>query len=112
MGLSAHLCWRVVGRRSAFARKAAPVDLHPDRKKKQQRKKKAKALLLGVGLDSTDEHLRITRGKNFHLVGGSKDTHEAMQETAIKFNEELAKRGRHLAEISPKEFTDIMHKLK
>jgi hypothetical protein len=98
--------------RSTFARKAAHVDLHPDRKKKQQSKKKAKALLLGVGLDSTDEHLRITRGKNFHLVGGTKDTHEAMQEKAIKFNEELTRRRRQLAEISPKEFTDIMQKLK
>lgn len=75
-------------------------------------KKKRKALLLGLGLDSEDGHVRITRGPNFHLVGGSKDTHEAMQETAVKFNEELHRRGRRLGQISANEFADIMHKLK
>ena len=49
----------------------------------------AKAALLGLGLDGTDGHTRITTGKNFHLVGGSKETHEVMQETAIKLKAEL-----------------------
>jgi hypothetical protein len=101
-----------VARKSPFARKVAIVDLHPDRKKKEPEKKKAKALLFGLGLDSNDEHVRVTQGINFHLLGGSKDTHESMQETAIKFNEELRRRGRHLNELSPKEFNDIMQKLK
>ena len=30
-----------------------------------------KALLLGFGLDNKDGHIRYTRGKNFHLFGGS-----------------------------------------
>ena len=88
------------------------MDLHPDRKQKEPEKKKACALLLGLGLDSKDDHVRVTQGPNFHLVGGSRDTHESMQETAIKFNEELIRRGRRLSELSPKEFADIMHKLK
>jgi hypothetical protein len=74
--------------------------------------KKKKALLLGVGLDSRDEHVRITRGDNFRLVGGSKETHEQMQETAIKFNEELSKRGKPLEQIDPDEFLDMLHKVK
>ena len=74
--------------------------------------KNVKALLLGVGLDSKDGHLRITRGPNFQLVGGSSETHEVMQETAVKFNEELTKRGKQLAEIEPHEFVDILHKLR
>ena len=92
------------------------MDLHPEHKKKKaplkKGRKKGKAVLLGLGLDGKDGHTRVTQGSNFHLVGGSKDTHECMQETAIKFNEELKKRGRHLEEVSPKEFTDILEKLK
>lgn len=81
-------------------------------KKKKVSKKKSKALLLGVGLDSKDEHVRITKGPNFQLVGGAKDTHEQMQETAIKFNEELSKRHKRLEDLGPSEFLDIIHKVK
>jgi hypothetical protein len=70
-----------------------------------------RALLLGLGLDGEDGHMRITTGPNFQLVGGSRDTHGVMQETAIKFNEELAKRGKKLDQIGPKEFVDILHRL-
>jgi len=67
---------------------------------------KAKAMLLGVGLDS-DGHKRVTKGDNFALVGGSKDTHEQMTEQAIKINEKLKARGKHLHEVSRQEFDDI-----
>jgi len=72
-------------------------------------KKKDKAWLLGLGLDNGDGHLRITRGENFHLVGGSEDTHGVMQEKAVKFNEKLKARGRRLEEVSREEFRDIAH---
>ena len=58
---------------------------------------KAKALLLGVGLDS-DEHKRVTTGPNFALLGGTQETHEVMTEKAIKINEKLAARGKKLGE--------------
>jgi hypothetical protein len=64
-------------------------------------------MLLGVGLDNEDGQTRITRGKNFHLVGGSEETHECMQEKCIKFNEKLQNRGKELSEIEGKEFLDI-----
>jgi hypothetical protein len=70
--------------------------------------KKKKALLLGVGLDS-DGHKRVTTGNNFALVGGSKETHEAMTEKAIKINEKLAAKGKQLEEVSREEFDDIAH---
>jgi hypothetical protein len=70
---------------------------------------KQKAWLLGVGHDSKDGHVRITRGENYHLFGGSQETHEVMQETAVKFNEELRDRGKRLEEISKEEFRDIAH---
>ena len=53
--------------------------------------------LLGVGLDNDDGHRRITRSESFLLVGGSAETHERMQETAIRFEEGLERRGKTLA---------------
>jgi len=72
---------------------------------------KKKALLLGLGLDNDDGHLRVTRGENFHLVGGSESTHGTMQEKAVKFNEKLKGRGRRLEDISREEFRDIAHEI-
>lgn len=69
-----------------------------------------KGHLLGLGLD-TDGHVRVTQGENFSLMGGTQDTHEAMQETAIKFNEQLQKRGKPLEKLSKDEFLDIMNKI-
>lgn len=44
-------------------------------------------LMIGLGLDGQDGHTRITKGDNFHIVGGSQATHERMQEHAIRVNE-------------------------
>lgn len=65
---------------------------------------------MGVGLDS-DGHKRVTKGDNFALVGGSKDTHEQMTEKAIKINEKLKARGKQLQEVSQQEFDDIAHEV-
>ena len=65
-------------------------------------------LLLGVGLDNRDGHKRLTRGENFAMVGGSEETHERMTETAIRFNEKLAKKGKTLRDLSPEEFRDLI----
>lgn len=64
-------------------------------------------LLLGLGLDCKDGHVRVTKGKNFALLGGSEETHDMMQEKAIKFNEQLNKRQKSLDSLSEKEFYDI-----
>ena len=65
-------------------------------------------MLLGLGLDNKDGHKRLTQGENFLMVGGSEETHERMTETAIKFNEKLARRGKSLQDLSPEEFRDMM----
>lgn len=65
------------------------------------------AALLGVGLDSSEGETRLTRGKNFLLVGGSQDTHAMMQETAVKINEQLDQRGKRLEDVSVRELRDI-----
>jgi hypothetical protein len=65
--------------------------------------------LLGVGLDGTDGHQRMTRTEEFVLVGGSKETHERMQEVAIRFEEGLEKRGRKLHEAEVSEVVDLLN---
>ena len=70
-----------------------------------------KKLLFGLGFDSKDGHIRITKGDNFRLYGGSKQTHEIMQEKAIKINEHLNKKHKTLDTISKEEFVDIAKKI-
>ena len=66
-----------------------------------------KSALLGLGLDNDDGHLRLTQGKNFHLIGGSQDTHNTMQEKCIKFNEKLDVRGKQLENLDSEEFLEL-----
>jgi hypothetical protein len=65
---------------------------------------------LGVGLDNQDGHQRLTRTDNFLLIGGSAETHEHMQDTAIRFGESLQKRGKTLPEASAEEALDLLRK--
>ncbi len=71
-------------------------------------KTEVKASLLGLAFDADDGHKRLTRGKNFTLLGGSEETHAVMRETAIKVNEHLDHRGQRLEDISPRELRDII----
>jgi len=73
--------------------------------------KKQKKVLFGFGLDNPDGHKRVTRGENFLLLGGSQQTHEEMQEKAIKLNEELKRKKKSLDQIEKKEFEDIARKI-
>ena len=71
-------------------------------------KPKPRAGLLGLAFDADDGHKRITRGPNFLLAGGSQETHGQMQETAIKVNEHLTRKGKDLADVSVRELRDII----
>jgi hypothetical protein len=63
---------------------------------------------LGVGLDCSDGHRRLTRSEHFLLVGGSAETHERMQDTAIRFGEALERRGKRLADASAQEALELL----
>ena len=79
--------------------------------KKRQPRKKAKSTVagvVGVGLDGEDGHTRVTRTEETVLVGGSAETHERMQETAIRFSENLEKRGKTIQEASAREVMDLL----
>lgn len=62
---------------------------------------------VGLGLDADGEK-RITRGKDFVLLGGTEPTHERMQETAIKVQESLDRKGKRLQDCTPQEFGDML----
>ena len=64
--------------------------------------------ILGVGLDCEDGHKRVTQTDEMVLVGGSESTHDRMQETAIRFGEELEKRGKALPETTVREAMDLL----
>ncbi len=66
--------------------------------------------IVGVGLDNQDGHQRLTRSDDILLVGGSAETHEQMQDTAIRFGEELKRRGKTLSEASPEEALDLLRR--
>jgi hypothetical protein len=76
---------------------------------KPRRKEPEVIGLIGVGLDGSDGHTRITRSEEFVVLGGSESTHERMQETAIKLTEALEKRGRTIRNASVTEIVDILH---
>ena len=79
--------------------------------KKKGTTAKMKAWLLGLGLDNKDGHTRVTLGENFHLIGGSEETHGVMQEKAVKMNEQLKRRGKTLDSVTRSEFHEIADKV-
>lgn len=90
----------------ALPRRLPPVPANRPTK----RRSKPAVLLLGVGLDGDGEK-RITKGRDFLLLGGSKDTHEAMTEHAVRVDEELERRGKRLADLRcVEELREILHK--
>lgn len=79
-------------------------------KKVTRRRKADQGHLLGVGLDHTDGHKRVTTAEKFTLVGGSEETHGRMTETVIKTFEELKSRGKQLQSVEAQELAEIIHK--
>jgi len=65
---------------------------------------------LGVGLDNHDGQQRLTRSEHFLLLGGSAETHERLQDTAVRFEESLKQRGKTLRETSAEEAVDLLRR--
>jgi hypothetical protein len=77
---------------------------HPDAERPKRRRRSAVVHgFLGVGLDAKDGHTRITRGERFVLLGGSDETHEKMQEFAIKLHERMKDEGKSFGQVSPRD---------
>ena len=71
---------------------------------------KVMAHLLGLGLDCTDGHKRITQADKFSILCGSDETHGRMTETLLKTMEDLSIKGKDLNETDPEELSDIIAK--
>jgi hypothetical protein len=79
-------------------------------KKVTRRRKANPAHLLGLGLDNSDGHKRLTSAEQFTIVGGSEETHGRMTETVVKTFESLKRRGQTLERVEPRELADIIAK--
>lgn len=76
---------------------------------KKKRKSEPEVIgFLGVGLDNEDGHQRVTKSEHFILLGGSSETHERMQDTVIRFDESLKKKGKKLQETAAEEALDLL----
>lgn len=74
---------------------------------KRRRRRRRVGGLLGLGLDNTDGHKRVTSGDDFLLVGGSEETHGRMQDLVIRMNEALQRKGRRFTDLTRREFEDL-----
>ncbi len=73
--------------------------------------KKQKPMLWGLGLDGETPHQYITKGENFHLVGGTQKTHEHMLENVMEFNHLLKKYGKQMEDLSRDEYYKIVEEI-
>ncbi|MEI6892411.1 MAG: hypothetical protein V5783_09590 [Pontiella sp.] len=60
--------------------------------------------LLGIGFDSNDGHVRITKAENYDVLMGSAESHEYIQKLIQKIEDELKARSLTLDDLSPDEF--------
>ncbi|MEM8882596.1 MAG: hypothetical protein AAGD14_00835 [Planctomycetota bacterium] len=70
-------------------------------------------ILLGLGLDEDpDGHTHITKGDDFALLGGSRETHETMQEQVERFQHSLKKLGTNLQHATEAEVREALDRMK
>jgi hypothetical protein len=67
--------------------------------------------LLGLAFDGKPDETRVTRGEDFLLYGGSKQTHEMLFETTMRLKEKVVRRGKRLAEINARDWQEITDEL-
>ena len=69
--------------------------------------------LLGVGLDRDDDgHAHITTGEEFLLLGGSKTTHDSMQERVERLEHALRKLGTNIQHATDDEMREAFERAK
>jgi len=67
---------------------------------------KTKRFLLGFSVDD-DGHLRVTKSDGFYLAGGTKESHDALREKALRFYELFEQYGKTLEDASYEEIHEI-----
>ena len=72
--------------------------------------RRKKGLLIGVRVEKGDGHGRVSRGKDFDALGGSKEGHDHLRETVAEISDEVKRRGRAMGEVRPEEFREILQR--
>lgn len=78
---------------------------HPSKAKRDEDVKRG---LLGIGFDGHDGHKRVTSGDDFTLLGGSRETHEQMQDLVMRLEEKAKRRGKRIRDLEGDEFEDLV----
>lgn len=55
--------------------------------------RRGRAVIVGIGTNDADGHVRYTRGDSWELFGGSQEVHEQMQKNALRIRSELDRLG-------------------
>jgi hypothetical protein len=71
------------------------------------RPRRIRAALIGFGLDSHDDHRRLTRSDQSLVLGGSAETHDALRETVLRMELELDRQGQRLGDLDPLELAEL-----
>jgi len=69
--------------------------------------RRIRAALIFVGLDSHDQHQRLTRSEQSLVFGGSADTHDELRETVLRMELELDRQGQSLGDLDPLELAEL-----
>jgi hypothetical protein len=67
--------------------------------------------LIGVGFDTDDGHIRITRSDNSQVYMGSTESHHALQKICLDIEKAVRSSGRQLSDYTPEEFMDFIGEL-
>ncbi len=68
--------------------------------------------LLGVGFDTEDSHVRITRGENYDVLMGSAESHEYIQRFIQKIEDRIKSEGLALGDLTPEQFCEFVQAIK
>ena len=71
------------------------------------RPRRVRAALIGLGLDSHDDHRRLTRSDQSLIFGGSAETHDELRETVLRLELELDRQGQRLGDLDPLELAEL-----
>src|SRR5262249_55602613 len=74
---------------------------------KLARPRRIRAAFIGLGLDSPDDHHRLTRSDQSLVFGGSAETHAELRETVLRMELELDRQGRSLGDLSPPQLAEL-----
>ena len=71
------------------------------------RPRRIRAAFIGVALDSSDDHKRLTRSNHFFVFGGSAEMHAQLRETILRMELELDRQGQQLGDLDPLELAEL-----